>query len=95
MQKDKKVSSDLNATISTIIHFIEKAEASGVSQKLFKPATAVVPNLLYGVNRFLISILNGVFFLIGARDPNIYYTTTTSTENPDGRRNITKESAST
>jgi hypothetical protein len=77
MQKEANLTSDLNTTISTLIEFIDEAEKSGLSQNLFKPATAILPNLLSGVNRFLVSILDGFFFVIGARDPDIYYSTTT------------------
>jgi len=82
MQNDSKITPELNTTISTLIEFILDAEQSGASQNLFRPATNVIPNLLSGVNRFLVSILNGFFFVIGARDPNVYYRT--STTQPSG-----------
>jgi hypothetical protein len=71
MKKEPDLPADLSAALDSIIQVVEMSQAqqSGFIQNVFKPAANFLPNLLTGVNRFLVTIFDGVFYLIGARDP--------------------------
>jgi len=78
MRKEPELPRALVDVMDRLIELIEASQSSGVSQLLFKPVTRVLPSLLSGVSRFLVVIFEGVFYLIGARDPyGIFLTTTT------------------
>jgi len=56
--------SDVNASIDNVVILVRQSQLNGVQDNLFGPITRFLPNLLAGVNDFLVSIFDNVFSLL-------------------------------
>lgn len=65
---------DVQTAIDNILVVTRQAQESGITDRLFGPITRFLPNLLSGVNNFLVTIFNNVFSFLGANtEGNAYY----------------------
>ncbi len=66
--------SDVGTAIDNVLVIVRQAQDSGITDRLFGPITRFLPNLLTGVNDFMVTIFNNVFSFLGANlDGNRFY----------------------